>query len=223
MKSGPVIWVEGIIGSGKSTLAEILARDLRLRMFHEPVSGNPYLDKFYVDQKRYALEMQMFLLKRRHVIQKLATLEAEYGEDYHGSVLDRGLPGDRVFAKLHCKRGNIDELGWMAYEEAFNYACADLRPPSLFLFLDVDPKVALERVRKRNRPAEAGIDLAYMTDLHKGYLDLLCEIEGKAHAWSKGMEVLRLPWNVDYQSPKDLVKMLRNRFSPSQYPELPSK
>jgi deoxyadenosine/deoxycytidine kinase len=212
MKSGPVIWVEGLIGSGKSTLAEALSKELHLRMFHEPVSGNPYLDKFYIDQKRYALEMQMFLLKRRHVIQKLATLEAEYGEEYHGSVLDRGLPGDRVFAKLHHRIGNIEDLGWRAYEEAFNYACIDLRPPSLFLFLDVEPSVALERIRKRKRPAEAGIDMRYMVDLQRGYLDLLCEIDSKTHAWSKGMEILRLPWNVDHQSPKELVSLLRDRF-----------
>ena len=213
MKSGPVIWVEGIIGAGKSTLANAIAKSLGMRMFHEPVKSNPYLDRFYADQRRYALEMQMFLLKRRHVIQKLASLEAEYGEDYHGSVLDRGLPGDRVFAKLHHLKGNIEDLGWEAYEEAFNYACVDLRPPSLLIFLDVEPDVALERVKQRSRNSEVSIGLDYLTDLRKGYLDLMCEIESGAHPWSKGMEVKRIPWNQDWNRTDGLVDMVRRRYN----------
>ena len=209
MPSGPVIWVEGIIGSGKSTLAEKLAEELGLRAFHEPVEENPYLKLFYEDQKFWAFAMQIHLLKERFFIQKLATYEALLGR---GCVLDRGLPGDRVFAKMHMHKGNIPPLMWRTYEELFEFMCLDVKTPSIILFLDVEPEGALERVRERNRSEETTVDLAYLQDLRKGYLDLLCEIESGDHSWARKMETKRIPWNMDHQPVQPLVDHLKHKY-----------
>jgi deoxyadenosine/deoxycytidine kinase len=145
-------------------------------------------------------------------MQQLAAREATLQSEYKGAVLDRGMPGDRVFCKLHMLEGNMSELEWMTYQKAYEVMACSLIPPSLLLFLDVEPEVALERVQKRGRSAEAGISLEYLDKLRKGYLDLLAEIESGAHPWSRGMSIKRLPWNMDNQPVNSLVENLKHKY-----------
>lgn len=203
MKIGVVVWLEGIIGVGKSTLTDTLAKSLGLRAYHEPVDSNPYLERFYRDPKRWAFPMQMHLLHDRYAMQKEAAYAATRG---YSSILDRGMPGDRVFCKLHMRAGNMDELEWQTYEKAYCTMSCSLTAPSLLVFLDVEPDVALERIKKRNRNAEVGIDIKYLEDLRKGYLDLMCEIESNLHSWSRGISVLRQPWNADWADSTGIAK-----------------
>jgi NADH dehydrogenase (ubiquinone) 1 alpha subcomplex subunit 10 len=195
-----VIWVEGIIGAGKTTLTKGLAEQLQLRPLLEPVETNPFLAKFYNDPKGYAFPMQMHLMGVRYNLQKLALYESlakNPDHKYRGAVLDRGLPGDRVFCKLHIKYGNIPEDHWQIYENFYNLMSTSIQAPSVLVYLQVDPEVALSRVRKRDRDVESSLPLSYLKDLAAGYESLLAEIESGDHAWSNGIKVLRLPWNED--------------------------
>lgn len=212
MAYGPIIWIEGIIGAGKSTITSALSKALGLRAIHEPVDDNPYLEHFYKDPKRWAFPMQIELLHRRYSMQKLAAFEATSAGGYQGAILDRGMPGDRVFAHMHMLAGNMAEMEWNTYELCYDIMVCSLIPPSLLIFLDVEPEVALERVRSRARAAEDGLPLEYLQDLRKGYLDLLVQIEAGQHAWSRGMEVMRLAWNVDHQPADKLVEMLAHKY-----------
>ncbi len=212
----PIIWVEGIIGAGKSTFAKYLAEKLEFRLLSEPVNAD-FLTLFYENPKRWAFPMQIDLLHRRYAIQKLAAYEVSANligsSKYRGCVLDRGLPGDRVFAKLHMLEGNISELEWQTYQRAYEAMTSSLYPPSLVLYLDVEPKTALARVKERDRTFErGGVPLEYLIKLHRGYLDLLVEIESGQHAWSRGMDVMRIPWNFDFQPIEPLIEQLRRKF-----------
>ena len=180
---GPIIWNEGIIGAGKTTATEKMAEALNLRPIYEPVDSNPYLAKFYKDPKRYAFPMQIELLHRRYAMQKIAAYEATTNGGYDGAILDRGLPGDRVFARLHRLAGNIGELEWNTYERAYDTMTCSLIPPSIMVFLDTEPEVALRRIKKRARDAEVSIDLDYLTRLRDGYYDLMVEIDSGDHAF----------------------------------------
>lgn len=208
----PVIWIEGIIASGKSTLAEQLGEAFDLRVLKEPVDSNPYLALYYQDKQRWGWPMQVHLLAARYALQKAAVSEALVG---NGAILDRGLPGDRVFAKMLAKEGVISELEWQTYEMHYDIMASDLRPPSLIVFLDVDPRAAYERCQTRARAEEAvgtGVTLEYLQALSRGYYDLLAEIESGRQAWSRGMSVLKWPWNVDHQSIVPLVEEIRRRI-----------
>ncbi|MHA2364830.1 MAG: deoxynucleoside kinase [Candidatus Hodarchaeales archaeon] len=209
----PIFWIEGIIGAGKSTITKKLAEALNLRPLLEPVKSNPYLAKFYKDPKRWAFSMQIELLFRRYAMQKLAAYEVTSESQFSGAILDRGLPGDRVFAKLHMMEGNISDMEWQTYLTAYNIMTCSLFPPSLLIFLDVDPRVAIARLEKRDRDAEVGIPIDYLEKLQRGYFDLIAEIESGQSAWSRGIKVLRLSWNVDDQPLTDLILQLRNRFN----------
>jgi len=212
MPFGPVLWIEGPIGAGKTTLTTAICKGLELRGLFEPVDTNVYLKDFYKDPKRWAFPMQIELLKSRYAMQKIAAFEASHVGGFKGSVLDRGLPGDRVFCRLHVEYGNISEREWHTYDDLFSVMMCSLTPPSLLVYLDVDPEVSLERVKTRARDAEVGVDIEYLTRLRRGYLDLLVEIESGTHHWSRGMEVMRVPWNVDHQSPDGIIDMIQHRF-----------
>jgi deoxyadenosine/deoxycytidine kinase len=206
--------VEGIIGAGKTTLTHTLAERLRLRPLLEPVETNPYLERFYKDPKRWAFALQVELLHRRYAMQKLAAYEATSEGGYAGAVLDRGLPGDRVFCRQHVLAGNIDELEWQTYERAYDNMVCSLMPPSLLVFLDVTPEVALERIKQRRRVCEGSISLDYLRGLQRGYYDLLVEIEAGDHAWSRGIQVARIPWNVEHQPVNAIVSLIIQKMKP---------
>jgi len=211
---GHILWVEGIIGAGKTTLAKKLAEDLNFELFLEPVDSNPYLSRFYQDPKRWAFPMQIYLLARRYAIQQTASY-ISLVDSYKGAVLDRGIAGDRVFCRLHAESGNMADIEWQTYDYFYNVMAANLRVPSLVLFLDVEPEIALKRIRGRNRDAEKNIDLVYLEQLRAGYLDLLVDIESGRHAWAQGMSTLRWPWNLDNQSITPLLQELGVKFGMS--------
>ena len=208
----PIIWIEGIIGAGKTTISKQLARKLNFRPLLEPVASNPYLELYYKEPKRWAFPMQIDLLMRRYSMQKLASYESISDSNFNGVVLDRGLPGDRVFAKLHFLAGNISPLEWQTYERAFTIMTSDLRPPSLLIYLDVDPRIAKARSEERDRKEEDGIPLSYYKKLQKGYLDVLAEIETGKNIWS-GIEVFKIGWNSDHLPLEEIIAEIKRRFA----------
>lgn len=196
----PLIWVEGIIGAGKSTFAREVGARLGLRNLEEPCDGanpNPYLEKFYKEPKKYAFGMQMFLLHQRYAMQQLASYEATGVGNSQGAILDRSLSGDRVFAKMHMRSGNIDPLDWETYEMAYNFMARTLLPPTLLVYLDVQPTTAFERMRTRNRSAESGVPLEYLTELRSGYQELLTEAEQGLMPWGHAVRISRMVWEPD--------------------------
>lgn len=193
----PLIWVEGSIGCGKTTFSREIAKRLNLRLIEEPVASNPYLDKFYKEPKKYAFGMQMYLLHVRYAMQQLASFEATGCGGYDGSILDRSISGDRVFAKLHMEEGNIDPLDWKTYEMAHSIMCRSLLPPTLLVYLDVQPQTAFNRMRNRNRDVEAGVPLEYLIKLRNGYIELIKEAERALLPWAHAVRVCRIPWDFD--------------------------
>jgi deoxyadenosine/deoxycytidine kinase len=199
---GAVIWCEAIIGAGKTTFCREIGKRLDLRVLEEPVDSNPYLERFYQDPKRWATMMQIYLLHQRFALQQLASYEATGVGGAKGSILDRSLSGDRVFAKMHMKAGNIDPLDWDTYEIAYNIMARTLLPPTLLIFLDVQPQTAFERMKKRNRGAEAGVPLDYLVQLRLGYQDLLREAETGLIPWAHAVRVSRIIWDPDTTTEK---------------------
>jgi deoxyadenosine/deoxycytidine kinase len=208
----PIIWVEGIIGSGKSTLSEKLGDILNLRVMREPVEENPYLDDFYKDPQRWAFAMQIHLLGIRAGLQDLAAEEVLWGTQYNGVVLDRGLPGDHAFCKLHVRSGNIHPREYDTYNILYRHRTNKLKPPSIMFFLDVEPEVALRRIKNRARGAEVNIDLQYLSDLRDQYYDLMVELQAGHHSWTGKVNIHRVPFNADHQSPDSIVSILKKEF-----------
>jgi len=212
-KTKPIVWFEGIIGSGKSSISKNLGNLLKLRVLYEPVDSNPYLEDFYKDKKRWAFAMQLHLLVVRANMQDLAAAEViSNTEDYNGVILDRGLPGDHAFARMLTRHGYIHEREYETYKLFYLNRTNTLKPPSIMLFLDVEPEVAMRRIKERARGAESGMTIDYLKELRDEYYDLMVELQNGMHDWCGKVDVVRIPYNVDHQPLEKVVEILKERF-----------
>lgn len=184
-----LIIVEGNISAGKSTLTRDLASSLGYRVFLEPTSTNPYLADFYREPKKFALKMQVYLLRRRfHTYIEALKHVLETGQ---GAVLDRSIFSDWVFAEKNRLDGNIDVDGFFYYTSLRDQMLRDLPFPHVTLYLDVAAEECHKRIhglRKRAAEVDSGIPLAYLQGLDGCYRSFLANM--KAH----GSEVISVPW-----------------------------
>lgn len=167
------IGIAGNIGSGKSTLAEFLERAEfhkqiglpAIRVFRESVVANPYLGRYYDDSRRWAFESQMSFLQQR--IKQQAEIKLFNGV----AVEDRTAIEDRwVFAEALHEQGILDDLGFANYLFWYRVVLEKLCIPHLLVYLRIeDPEILLERIAKRGRGIEAGIDAGYLRALGKNY------------------------------------------------------
>ena len=208
----PIIWLEGLIASGKSTLAKILGERLNMRVMFEPVKSNIYLKPFSEDEKRWAFSMQIHMLSVRSGFQDLAAEEVLTGTMFNGVILDRGLPGDHAFCRLHVARGNIHPREYETYKNLYKHRTNKLKPPSMMFFLDVEPEVALRRIKERARGVEVNITEQYLSDLRDQYYDLMVELGNGDHEWAGKVDIRRIPWNVDNQDPSIIEEIIRKEF-----------
>ena len=123
-----LIVVEGNISAGKTTLCEKLGYEMEsTKVFKEPVSTNPYLTKFYAEPKKYALIMQLWLLRQRFETYLEAMRHvAETGESV---VLDRSLFSDWVFAEKN-RLGKRGVPPYFAAPYRNQYVFGNALPPS---------------------------------------------------------------------------------------------
>lgn len=150
--------IEGPIGAGKTSLATKLALRYSAHTLLEQPETNPFLERFYRDQSRYALPTQLFFLFQR--VQQLGEIE-KLGSSV---IADFLLEKDPLFARLTLAD---DEL--KLYEQIF----AQLKPqaplPDLVIYLQAPPDTLVERVVRRGNPVEAGISESYLRALSDSY------------------------------------------------------
>ena len=164
--------VTGCIASGKSTLANSLGSCLNCSVLEEDAAGNPWLDKYYKDMKKYAFKMQTWYLNRRisqllqhkdnNIVvqdQMLAAFSYVFPsvQELHGnmSVHERAMISDimNIFNKIDSESEKPIESEIIFY----------LRIPEK----DVDRLV--NRINFRNRNCESNITEDYLSDLIAEY------------------------------------------------------
>lgn len=154
------IAIEGPIGAGKTTLARLLAGRLGAEPLLEVVEENPFLPLFYQDPKRYAFKTQVFFLLSRY--RQLSRLRER--PLFGGVVADYLFDKDAIFASL-----NLEGPEWDLYLDLYRELSPKLPPPDLTVYLRAPVPVLLERIRKRGRPFEEGMDPAYLEALSQAY------------------------------------------------------
>ena len=109
------IAIAGNIGSGKTTLTKMLAKHYGWKKYLEPVADNPYIDDYYKDIPRWALNMEVFYLKQRFK----NLLEIQHSTET--VIQDRTIfEGVYVFAANNRKMGNMDQRDYETYMEGIN-------------------------------------------------------------------------------------------------------
>ena len=183
-----LIIIEGNIGAGKSSLTKSLVNHLQALGMFEPVETNPYLEDFYKNPKRWALEMQFWLMAKHFAMHEEAITHINHTGQ--AVIMDRSIYGDSVFANQNWMDGNIDDRGYKSYLQHRNLYFNRLLTPNITLFLDVKPEVCHDRiVNLRKRASEIQIPLSYLKGLDKCYRELLMELE------DRGSHVFNIDWD----------------------------
>jgi deoxyguanosine kinase len=157
------IAVEGPIGVGKTTLAQMLAAALDGDLLLERTEDNPFLEKFYQDRKRYALQTQLFFLITRYQQQKdLNQLDLFQKVIVSDHLFDR----DRIFAHI-----NLDKDELRLYDEIYALLEARITRPDLVILLQARPEILKERIRTRGKRRERDISIEYLEEVTEAYKD----------------------------------------------------
>ena len=180
--------IEGNIGSGKSTLLKYLKEYLNPELFvfiQEPVEDwkeiidpetkQNKIEQFYGDMKTHAFSFQMMAYISRLV--KIKEALKKYPNKH--IVVERSLYTDKnVFAKMLYEDKLISETDYQIYNKWFSHFIEEM-PPIHYVYLQTNPAIALERIRKRNRSGEEGINMEYIQRCHMKHDEWLINIENK--------------------------------------------
>jgi deoxyguanosine kinase len=155
------IVVEGPIGVGKTSLARRLAATLEAELVLEQDAQNPFLERFYRNQKSGALPAQLFFLFQR--AQQLGSLKQQ---DLFAPrrVADYLFEKDRLFAGL-----TLDAAEMALYEQVASRLEVDPPRPDLVLYLQAPVETLLARIARRGIAYENAIDAPYLSRLNDAY------------------------------------------------------
>ena len=157
----PFIAVEGPIGAGKTTLARKLAATFNYQVLLENAEENPFLQRFYQNQKNAALATQLFFLfQRSQQIQDLR--QGDIFEPVR--VADFLIDKDRLFARL-----NLDDDEYALYDKVYQQLTIDAPAPDLVIYLQAPADVLTSRIHNRGVAYEQSISNAYLESINEAY------------------------------------------------------
>jgi len=159
-----LILLAGNIGAGKTSLTARIGERLGWTSAYESVADNPYLPDFYEDMQSWSFHLQIYFLGHRaeqHI--DLATLP-------ESAILDRSIYEDaHIFARALHYMGNLRDRDYYAYLRLYHLVVKNLPKPDLLIHLHAPVPILMERIRRRARSIETGIDEAYLSLLEKFY------------------------------------------------------
>jgi deoxyadenosine/deoxycytidine kinase len=227
--------LEGNIGAGKSTFLRLLSEHMPaigislepVHNWQKEVYGQSLLANFYQEPRRWAYTFETMTM-----ICRIQEHLAEQWNTKRIRVVERSIySGHYCFARNSYERGFMNNLEWQLYRAWFDLlVVGKCMPPHGFIYLHVDPEIAYERIRKRNRYAEKAISLAYLKQIHERHQEFLGEKKDILPEL-QNIPVLTLDCNEEFETDeKNLTahlhavqEFLNSTFIPRDTPFNPSQ
>jgi len=200
------IAIEGSIGAGKTTVARLLAEETGSRLFLEEVDDNPFIERFYEDIREYAFQAQIFFLLNRYRQQNEIAQQDLFTDLM---IADYLFAKDKIYA--HAVLGD-DEL--VLYNRLHSLLEGRIVKPDLVVYLQADPEVLLQRIRKRGRSYEKEIDFDYLEGLGEAFNHFFF------HYRESPLLVVntnRLDFTADREQLEEFFMRISERFEGTQY------
>ena len=156
------ITIEGNIGAGKTTLAHLLSKHFNARLILEEFADNPFLPKFYENQRQYAFPLELFFMAERY--KQLKDLLQTKDMFQNLTISDYLFTKCLLFAKV-----NLPEEEFLLYQKLFDIINPQLVQPDLLIFLHAPVRKLKENIKKRNRSYEQNIESEYLFTLQETY------------------------------------------------------
>lgn len=146
----------GPLGAGKTTLLNLLAHH-GAKPIYEPVQQHPYLEDFYGNPPKFALEKCCFFaLDYLHSLKLHSSCETTI-------ALDASVPLLRAYHDMAPLR--MDER--LMADDLLDGIAASLPPADLYIHLSADTQYLLKRIARRGRDMEASISADYVDGLNR--------------------------------------------------------
>jgi len=159
-----MVLLAGNIGVGKTSLTERIGERLGWTTAYESVADNPYLPDFYRSMGDWSFHLQIYFLGHR------AEQHIQLYELPESAILDRSIYEDAyIFARALHHMGNFQDRDYHAYLRLYQLIVKNLPKPDLLIHLQAPVPVLMERIRRRSRDIESGIDTAYLELLERFY------------------------------------------------------
>jgi deoxyguanosine kinase len=152
------IVIEGVVGTGKTTTAKLIGANLKIPTILEEVERHPFLDDYYRDPGRFALETELaFMAIHLHQIKQASHLQA--------IVSDFSPAKNPIYGEVNL---SVSDAAFLRRTD--EQVWEGLPRPDIAIFLDVPAETCLKRVRLRGRPMEQGLTLEQLAQLHRVYM-----------------------------------------------------
>ena len=178
----------------KTTIGHGLLKILpNMKFIEEDVSKNEFLEDFYGNMKRWAFHSR---------ISTLAMIASNYDVEAADSsiiLMDRCLDELITFARLQYEKGNLSVREFKVYKQLYNCLIAFAPRIDGYIYCYCDSEISMERIKKRNREFEQGIDKTYVDKLNGEYDEWIGSLEQeKVYRINTGEK-------VDLQKVKDFI------------------
>jgi 2-amino-4-hydroxy-6-hydroxymethyldihydropteridine diphosphokinase len=157
------IVIEGNIGVGKTSLSKKLSNDLNKELIIEGFMDNPFLEKYYNNPERYALNVELTFLTDR--CRQLNNFNNQMNFFSSGIIADYDIFKSLVFAGV-----SLNEIDFNLFRNIFYFMSKDLFKSDLVIYLIQSSDQLLKNISKRGRSFEKTISRNYLDKINTAYL-----------------------------------------------------